>query len=54
MYKLLKLVLDSDIISFQILSETIVVIGTADIAHKLMDKRSDVYSDRPISVMDRL
>lgn len=42
--------LESDIISFNILGDTIVVLNSADAAADLLDKRSAIYADRPSMV----
>ena len=45
---------ETDILSFQVLTQTAIVLSSADVARALLEKRSDIYSDRPVSVMDKL
>ena len=44
----------STILSFRVLSQTVIVITSKKVADALLNKRSEVYSDRPVSVMDQL
>jgi hypothetical protein len=37
-----------DIISFQALGQVIVVLNTTKVNKDLIEKRSDIYSDRPV------
>ncbi|QRV73456.1 cytochrome P450 family protein [Ceratobasidium sp. AG-Ba] len=50
-YKALADDLKSDIISLQFLGKTIVVLGSAQAAIDLFEKRSTIYSDRPQTIM---
>ena len=43
-----------DVIYIDIPSQPIVVLDTAEAASELLDKASDIYSDRPQPVMDEL
>jgi len=37
-----------DILSFHVFGQVIVVLNTAKVAKELLEKRGDIYSDRPV------
>lgn len=51
---MLKRSTTGDIVYIDIPTQPIIVLGSADAAFELLEKRSDIYSDRPRLVMDDL
>lgn len=43
-----------DMVFYTVLGTPILMVFSADIALELMDRRSSIYSDRPITVIDEM